>query len=109
MIDELRPLIIENILFVEGFDLPVFRVSAGRVARAKRLYRFGGRVFRGDQVDTPALTPEMVFLRPLQQIKRTYLRLLRAFLRFLRFVAVDDRSGIGRCERIQMALDDHGL
>ena len=106
-VDELRALVVENILVVEGSYGLVLRVAAARIGGREQAHRPARGVFRRDQVDAAALSPLVIFRGFADQADRLF-QAAAFFRRRLRErIAVDDRARVGRRHGVEVPLRDH--
>ena len=69
LVDELRALIIEDILIIERQDLLVLGIAAAGVAGAEHLHGVARRILGRNEVDALFLAPQVVLLGLLQQLE----------------------------------------
>ena len=109
LVDELRALIVEDILIVEGQHLLVLGVAAAGVAAGQDADGAAGGILGGDQVDALLLPPLVVLQRLGQQLQRLGSAVAAAHLVFLLLHAVDEGTGVGRRGHAHVAGGNDGL
>jgi len=106
MVDEIRPLVVEDLRIVVGTERAVFRVSEGRIHDRESPHHRGNGLFGGNQIDALGLAPKGILNRLLQQIEGLLLPCARERLFPLFGRAPDDRHRIGGGIGAQMPGND---
>ena len=109
LVDELGALIIEHLLLIEGQDLLVLGIAAGRVAAGQQAHGPAGGILRGDQVHALLLPPDVVLNGLVQQSQGLAGAVASGHGADLLLLTVQQGAGEGRRAHAHVPGGDHGL